>query len=100
MTTLRLFRLAAALGTAVVLTGCALFSSDDDVTLDDVPPGEIFQSIESSKSLKRSRVIRSMAAVEKGLMWFQMSPRAETSRVNLNAPPSITQASMASSSAP
>ncbi len=44
MTTLRLIRLAAALSLAAALAGCSLFSGDDDdITLDDMPPGQIFQ---------------------------------------------------------
>ena len=43
MTTLRLIRLAAALSMAAVLAGCSLFSDDDDISLEDIPPGEIFQ---------------------------------------------------------
>jgi outer membrane protein assembly factor BamD len=44
MTTLRLIRLAAALSMAAALAGCSLFGGDDDeVTLDDTPPGDIFQ---------------------------------------------------------
>ncbi len=43
MTPLRLIRLAAALGMAAALAGCSAFSSDDTITLDDMPPGDIFQ---------------------------------------------------------
>lgn len=43
MTTLRLIRLAAALSMAAALAGCSLFGDDDDISLEDAPPGEIFQ---------------------------------------------------------
>jgi outer membrane protein assembly factor BamD len=43
MTPLRLIRLAVALGMAAALAGCSAFSSDDTITLDDMPPGDIFQ---------------------------------------------------------
>jgi len=44
MTTLRLIRLAAALSMAAALAGCSLFGGGDDtVTLDEMPPGQIFQ---------------------------------------------------------
>lgn len=43
MTTLRLIRLATALSLAIALAGCSLFSDDDDFSLDDMPPGDIFQ---------------------------------------------------------
>lgn len=43
MTTLRLIRLAAALSMAAALAGCSLFGDDDEISLEDVPPGEIFQ---------------------------------------------------------
>lgn len=43
MTTLRLIRLAAALSMAAALAGCSLFGDDDDISLEDIPPGEIFQ---------------------------------------------------------
>ncbi|MHA1529153.1 MAG: outer membrane protein assembly factor BamD [Alphaproteobacteria bacterium] len=44
MSTLRLIRLAAALSMAAALAGCSLFSDDDDdFSLEDRPPGEIFQ---------------------------------------------------------
>lgn len=43
MTTLRLIRIAAALGVAAALAGCSLFGGSDDNTLEDLPPGEIFQ---------------------------------------------------------
>lgn len=42
MTTLRLIRLATALSMAAALAGCSLFGDDDEVTLDDMPPNEIF----------------------------------------------------------
>jgi len=44
MTTLRLIRLAAALSMAAALAGCSLFGGDDDeISLEDAPPDEIFQ---------------------------------------------------------
>lgn len=43
MTTLRLIRLAAALSMAAALAGCSLFGDDDEISLEDAPPGEIFQ---------------------------------------------------------
>ena len=44
MTTLRLIRLAVALSMAAALAGCSLFGGDDDdISLDNMPPGEIFQ---------------------------------------------------------
>jgi outer membrane protein assembly factor BamD len=44
MTTLRLIRLAAALSLAAALAGCSLFGDDDDeISLEDMPPGQIFQ---------------------------------------------------------
>ena len=43
MTTLRLIRLAAALSLAAALAGCSLFGGDDDISLEDMPPGQIFQ---------------------------------------------------------
>ena len=43
MTTLRLLRLAAALAMAAALAGCSLFGGgDDDFSLEDMPPGDIF----------------------------------------------------------
>jgi len=52
MTTRRLirqspFRLAAALGAALLLAGCSLFSDDDEVTLDNMPPDQIFAQAEA-----------------------------------------------------
>jgi outer membrane protein assembly factor BamD len=47
MTTLRQIRLAATITIAAVLAGCSLFDSSKDDTLDDLPPGEIFQMGES-----------------------------------------------------
>ncbi len=45
MTTQRLIRLAAALAMAAALAGCSLFGGgdDDDIALEDMPPGDIFQ---------------------------------------------------------
>lgn len=43
MTTLRLIRLAAALSMAAALAGCSLFGDDDEISLEDAPPAEIFQ---------------------------------------------------------
>ena len=43
MTTPRLIHIVAAVGMAAALAGCSLFGGDDEVTLDDLPPGEIFQ---------------------------------------------------------
>ncbi len=44
MTTLRLIRLAAALSMAAALAGCSLFGGDDDeISLEDAPPDQIFQ---------------------------------------------------------
>ncbi len=44
MTTLRLIRLAAAFSMAAALAGCSLFGDDDDdFSLENIPPGEIFQ---------------------------------------------------------
>ena len=44
MTTLRLIRLAAALSMAAALAGCSLFGGDDDdISIEEMPPGEIFQ---------------------------------------------------------
>ncbi|HUS52396.1 MAG TPA: outer membrane protein assembly factor BamD [Thermohalobaculum sp.] len=43
MTTLHLLRLATTLCIVAALAGCSLFSSDEEVTLDETPPGEIFQ---------------------------------------------------------
>ena len=44
MTTLRLIRLAAAVGMAAALAGCSLFGDDgDEFSLENVPPGEIFR---------------------------------------------------------
>jgi outer membrane protein assembly factor BamD len=43
MTTLRLTRLTLALCLAAAMAGCSMFSSDDDVLLENVPPGEIFE---------------------------------------------------------
>ena len=43
MTTLRLIRLAAALSMAAALAGCSLFGGDDEISLEDAPPAEIFQ---------------------------------------------------------
>ncbi|MFQ5567483.1 MAG: hypothetical protein ACE5EU_14105, partial [Paracoccaceae bacterium] len=43
MTTLRLIRFAACLSLAAALTGCSLFGGgDDDFSLEDMPPGDIF----------------------------------------------------------
>jgi outer membrane protein assembly factor BamD len=42
MTFLRLTRLAAAIGVAAALAGCSLFRNDDNISLDDVPPADIF----------------------------------------------------------
>ena len=47
MTTLRLIRLATAAGMAAALAGCSLFSDDDEVSLENTPPGEIFQAGEA-----------------------------------------------------
>lgn len=43
MTTLRLIRIAATLAIATALAGCSLFNGDDDVALDETPPGDIFE---------------------------------------------------------
>jgi outer membrane protein assembly factor BamD len=44
MTTLRLIRLATALSMAAALAGCSIFSNDDDdFSLEEIPPGQIFQ---------------------------------------------------------
>ena len=48
MTTLRLIRLATALSMAVALAGCSLFGGgDDDFTLEELPPDEIFRTGEA-----------------------------------------------------
>jgi len=48
MTTLRLIRLAAALSLAAALAGCSVFGGDDDdIALENTPPGEIFQTGEA-----------------------------------------------------
>jgi len=43
MTTLRLIRLAAALSMAAALAGCSLFGGDETLSLEDMPPDDIFQ---------------------------------------------------------
>ena len=47
MTTLRLTRLTIAFGLAVAIAGCSIFSSDDEVKLENTPPGEIFEQGEA-----------------------------------------------------
>ena len=43
MSTPHLIRIVATLGISVVLAGCSMFDGKEEVTLDDTPPGEIFQ---------------------------------------------------------
>ncbi len=47
MISLRLIRLTAVLGMAAALAGCSLFGGDDEPTLENTPPDEIFAQAEA-----------------------------------------------------
>ena len=47
MTTSRLIRLTATLGVALLLAGCSLFSKDDEDSLENMPPDQIFAQAEA-----------------------------------------------------
>jgi outer membrane protein assembly factor BamD len=77
MTTLRLIRLATALTAAVALAGCSLFSDDDDVTLDEVPPGDIFQMGEAQLADgKPAEAAQTFNEIERLYPFSQLAKRA------------------------
>jgi outer membrane protein assembly factor BamD len=77
MTTLRLFRLATALGLAVALAGCSLFKKDDEVALDDMPPGDIFQMGEAQLADgKANDAAQTFNEIERLYPFSQLAKRA------------------------
>ena len=77
MTHLRLIRLAAALGMSAVLAGCSVFSNDDDVALDNTPPGEIFQLGEAQLADGNERdAAKTFNEIERLYPFSQLAKRA------------------------
>lgn len=77
MTHLRLIRFAAALSMSAVLAGCSLFNNDKEVTLDDTPPGEIFQMGEAQLSDGRAtEAAKTFNEIERLYPFSQLAKRA------------------------
>jgi outer membrane protein assembly factor BamD len=78
MTTLRLIRLAAALTMAAALAGCSLFGDDDDdFSLEDMPPGDIFQMGEAQLADGRATdAAQTFNEIERLYPFSQLAKRA------------------------
>jgi outer membrane protein assembly factor BamD len=77
MTTRRLIRLATALSLAVALAGCSLFSKDDNVTLDELPPDAIFQMGEAQLADGKARnAAKTFDEIERLYPFSQLAKRA------------------------
>lgn len=76
MTTLRLTRLAVALGLAAALAGCSMFKKEK-VALDDMPPAEIFALGEAQLADgKATRAAETFNEIERLYPFSQLAKRA------------------------
>jgi outer membrane protein assembly factor BamD len=77
MTTPHLIRIVAALGISVMLAGCSMFDSKEEVTLDDTPPGEIFQLGEAQLADgKAIQAAKTFNEIERLYPFSQLAKRA------------------------
>jgi outer membrane protein assembly factor BamD len=77
MISLRLIRLTAALGFAAALAGCSMFSSDDEPTLDNTPPAEIFAQAEAQLADgKAIEAAKTFNEIERLYPFSQLAKRA------------------------
>ena len=77
MTNPHLIRIVAELGISVVLAGCSMFDSKEEVTLDDTPPGEIFQLGEAQLADgKAIQAAKTFNEIERLYPFSQLAKRA------------------------
>jgi outer membrane protein assembly factor BamD len=77
MITPHLIRIVAALGISVMLAGCSMFDSKEEVTLDDTPPGEIFQLGEAQLADgKAIQAAKTFNEIERLYPFSQLAKRA------------------------